>query len=304
MYRARWLSLISFAVSSVSAVPLLYGQQAIPHVSMPLTLSGSDLAPSESKWPTIWKSDLFSIYSTVPTSSLEPVAHKLELLPKQISKDLGIVLSRDIVRVVVLRNVEEYEWYLKKHFPNVPKRRALYVQNRSQSLVITYFHRDWIEDARHECTHALLHHSGIQLPLWLDEGLAEYFETDQSATWQHPVHSPAIRAQLRFGQVVQLEELEAMRYETLDAKGYRDAWSIVAFLLNQGADGRSALQAYLADLQKGTAAGFLSRRLSESTRLSWREQYTRFYQEPRSPVLEPARLDTARTETIRVVRDP
>jgi hypothetical protein len=83
---------------------------------------------------------------------------------------------------------------------------------------------------------------------------------------------------LRFGQIVQLEELEELRLETLDAKGYRDAWSVVAFLLNHGADGRNALQSYIGDLQKGTAAGFLSRRLSEETRKTWREQYTQFYQ--------------------------
>lgn len=304
MKRACRLSLLSIAVYASSPAMILLGQQASPSSHTFSTLSDSEISQSDTMWPTIWKSELFSIYSTVAAATLEPIASKLEPLPRQISEELGVSLRQDIVRVVVLRNVDEYEWYLKKHFPNVPKRRALYVQSRGQSLVITYFHRDWIEDARHECTHALLHQSGIQLPLWLDEGLAEYFETDHSISWQHPIHSPAIRAQLRFGQVVQLEELEAMRIETLDAKGYRDAWSVVAFLLNQGSDGRSAMQAYLADLQKGTAAGFLSRRLTESTRLAWREQYTRFYQEPRSPVSDTARNDTARNDTVRAFRDP
>ena len=32
------------------------------------------------------------------------------------------------------------------------------------------------EDLRHEATHALLHVAVGDLPLWLDEGLAEYFE--------------------------------------------------------------------------------------------------------------------------------
>lgn len=299
MKRARWLSLPCIAIYACSAAPFVLGQQASLLSDSPSIISDTDTTPPDTKWPTIRKSDLFSIYSTVAASTLEPVAQTLEPLPKHLSEELGIPLSQDVVRVVVLRNVDEYDWYLKKHFPNVPKRRALYVQNRGQSLVISYFHRDWIEDARHECTHALLHQSGIQLPLWLDEGLAEYFETDHSISWQHPIHSPAIRAQLRFGQVVQLEELEAMRFETLDAKGYRDAWSVVAFLLNQGADGRSALQAYLADLQKGTAAGFLSRRLNESTRLSWREQYTRFYQEQSL-----TRGDTARSQSVRAIQEP
>ncbi|AMV33865.1 hypothetical protein VN12_17180 [Pirellula sp. SH-Sr6A] len=267
MTRARWpWSLIVMIAFCLASRPLR-AQQGIPDLS---------------KWPTCCHYGSFAVYSTVAAANLHSVALKLEQLPKQIETELRVSLSSDAVRVVVLQNFDEYELYLTKHFPSVPKRRALFIQNRGQSLVITYFHSDWIEDARHECTHALLHQSGIQLPLWLDEGLAEYFETDHSDSWHHPIHGPAVRAQLRFGQIVQLEELEELRLETLDAKGYRDAWSVVAFLLNQGADGRSALQTYIGDLQKGTAAGFLSRRLSEETRRTWREQFIQFYQQPRA----------------------
>lgn len=269
----------------------------------PRLLWGQHEMPEPSKWSNCCQYGSFAIYSTVAAAKLHPVALKLEQLPKQIATELGVGLSSEVVRVVVLQNVEEYEWYLSRHFPSVPKRRALFIQNRGQSLVITYFHSDWIEDARHECTHALLHQSGIQLPLWLDEGLAEYFETDHSVSWQHPIHGPAVRAQLRFGQIVQLEELEELRLETLDAKGYRDAWSVVAFLLNQGADGRSALQIYIGDLQKGTAAGFLSRRLSEGTRRTWREQFIQFYQSPRAHLRENGVMEThAMNESARVSR--
>ena len=48
----------------------------------------------------------------------------------------------------------------------------------SERVVYTYSSPRLEEDLRHEATHALLRGSFGDLPLWLDEGLAEYFETD------------------------------------------------------------------------------------------------------------------------------
>ena len=44
-------------------------------------------------------------------------------------------------------------------------------------VVYTYSSPRLEEDLRHEATHALLRGGYGDLPLWLDEGLAEYFET-------------------------------------------------------------------------------------------------------------------------------
>jgi hypothetical protein len=206
------------------------------------------------------------------------MTHRLTTLPLEIEQELAIKLSNANIRLVVLANEAEFDQYLKKNFPGLPKRRALFVQNRGPGLVLTYMHSDWLTDARHECTHALLHASGIKLPLWLDEGLAEYFEVESTEKGAHPTHRHAVASQLRYGQVVQIEDFEqSQNATTLSPKEYRDAWSIVAFLLNHNNESKQALQAYIEDLRTGAAAGLLSRRLPAKSRGNWREDYLQYY---------------------------
>ena len=79
------------------------------------------------------------------------------------------------------------QWY-----PRVPYRRALFVKSGSRGRVFAYEHEDLAVDVRHESTHALLHASLPMVPLWLDEGLAEYFEVAESQrAFDHP-HSTAL----------------------------------------------------------------------------------------------------------------
>jgi hypothetical protein len=229
-------------------------------------------------WPSNWSTGDFLFHSTVHESILRKHIDRLVLLPKEIEKSLGIELRECSIRVVVLSNAHEYDRYVSLHFPKAPKRRALFLQHRGPGLVLTYFHEDWIEDARHECTHAILHANGIRLPVWLDEGLAEYFEREQIDRRIHPVHFPAVVSQLRYGQVVDLEEFEQQDH-VLDSKSYRDAWSVVAFLLHLNDESRQALQSFVQDRKTGAAAGLLSRRLSSDMRRHWRDRYVAFFKD-------------------------
>lgn len=231
-----------------------------------------------SSWPASWSDGWLQVHTTTTDSQLPEWTHRLTTLPIEIEQALAIKLANGNIRLVVLANETEFDHYLKKNFPGLPKRRALFVQNRGPGIVLTYMHPDWLTDARHECTHALLHASGIKLPLWLDEGLAEYFEVESSEKGSHPIHRYAVVSQLRYGQVVQIEDFEQSQNVTsLSPKEYRDAWSIVAFLLNHNDESKQALQVYIEDLRTGAAAGLLSRRLPAKSRSNWRDDYLQYY---------------------------
>lgn len=260
---------------------------------LPLTVRASSTSPPKQgtpsraegaifaqKWPFQWKVGGFRVHSTVSSDALRSASTQLLALPPQIEATLAIKLRPSEVHLVVLNDETEYEHYVKSHFPNLPSRRALYVQRRGMGVVITYFHADWLTDARHECTHALFHQSGIQLPLWLEEGISEYFENHTADRRFHPEHRPAIETQLRFGQIAQIADLEDNATTKLDAKGYRDAWGVVAFMIHHNDETRLALSNYINDLHRGTAAGYLSRRLSLDTRRNWRYHYEQFYTTP------------------------
>src|SRR5438034_4869221 len=77
---------------------------------------------------------------------------------------------------------------MRAKYPELPKRRAFFVaQPRSVGgaedlMVYTYWGERIQQDLRHELTHALLHSVLKDVPLWLDEGLAECYE--MPAAWK------------------------------------------------------------------------------------------------------------------------
>ena len=66
--------------------------------------------------------------------------------------------------------------YLTRNFPSVPSRRAFFLETDTRLAVYAHWSDRVAEDLRHEVAHGYLHSVVPGLPLWLDEGLAEYFE--------------------------------------------------------------------------------------------------------------------------------
>jgi len=115
---------------------------------------------------------------------------------------------------------------------------------------------------RHECTHALLHAWLPSVPLWLDEGLAEYFEAPREQRAAENPHHATLKNMIRGGQMPQLVELEEItELADMGRDEYRDAWAWVHFALHGPPSARAELLRYLADLEAGGDPGRLSDRL-------------------------------------------
>jgi hypothetical protein len=122
-------------------------------------------------------------------------------------------------------------------------------------------------DLRHECTHALLHSVLPVVPLWLDEGLAKYFEVPASErAFGHPYFNDLKwKWSLRLGMVRSIQSLEERdTLAELDAADYRYSWAWVHFMLHGPAPARAELVNYLACYQQSVPAGNLSTRLAQA----------------------------------------
>ena len=116
--------------------------------------------------------------------------------------------SEDPVEIYVLDDRNAFEHFLKFYFPELPPRRAFFLSQGRERVVYTFSSPRLEEDLRHEATHALLRGSFGDLPLWLDEGLAEYFESDLAqADAEHP---RPIAADIRGGWSPNLARLESI----------------------------------------------------------------------------------------------
>ena len=150
----------------------------------------------------------FQCVGQFPLATLEPVFGELPQLEHELERTLGLPPARDKIEIQLLADEESHRTLLAKLYPRVPYRRALYVQRDRRAAVYAYRHAELPVDLRHECTHALLHANLAMIPLWLDEGLAEYFEmpADQRA-FGHP-HLAALKWNLRLGMMRSVESLE------------------------------------------------------------------------------------------------
>ena len=175
---------------------------------------------------------------------------------------LAIQPASEPIELYLFRDKRSYDRYLKRHMPHVPYRRALYIKRQGPGQVFAYRSREFETDVRHECTHALLHAALPLVPLWLDEGLAEYFEAPSHHRAFDNPHLKTLRWNLRLGTVSKLEALE--KKATLSEMGlaeYRYSWAWVHFLLHGPREAHQELVNYLGDLQANTPPGLLSRRL-------------------------------------------
>ena len=141
-----------------------------------LTERGQPLVPTRHQLRT----GPFIIFSNFPMNDDPPAVHCLQALERDLKQHLDFQprADDDPVEIYVLDDRNAFAHFLKFYYPELPPRRAFFLAQGSQRVVYTYSSPRLEEDLRHEATHALLRGSFGDLPLWLDEGLAEYFETD------------------------------------------------------------------------------------------------------------------------------
>ena len=192
-----------------------------------------------------------------------PLFQDLIKLREDVADTLGIPLNSEQVTVYLFTNQEEYRNYLDMTYPGLPPRRAYFVGTPKELAVYTFWGDRIQEDLRHEFTHGLLHASLKTVPLWLDEGLAEYFEVAGSMPGQiNRDHASRLAAALNNGWKPDMKRLEQLeKVSQMQRVDYQEAWAWVHFMLNSTPDAREALLTYLSDLKTDSEPEVLSARL-------------------------------------------
>ena len=209
----------------------------------------------------------FIVYSNAPMPENPPAIRCLQDLERDVGKEMGLrpTTEEEPVEIYVLDNRQDFDHFLKFYYPELPSRRAFFLAKGTQRLVYTYASPKLEEDLRHEATHALMRGAFGDLPLWLDEGLAEYFETDLSRPDVERPRLDAIAADLRGKWSPNLERLESLTdIRQMTQRDYREAWSWVRLMLNGPEPGKSILMGYLSQSDRAEARSRLRPRLAEA----------------------------------------
>jgi hypothetical protein len=209
----------------------------------------------------------FIIQANFPLEPYEKLFAELPDLQRELSRTLGIPAAKKPIYVYLFAYDGEYRAYIKLHFPKVPYRPALFVVEGGQPEVYTFRKPELDVDLRHECTHALLHGVLPVVPLWLDEGIAKYFEVPAGQrAFDHPYFDDLKwKWSLRLGMVRSIESLEQRDdLSQMDSADYRFSWAWVHFMMHGPETAHQTLVRYLACYQQSTPPGKLSARLAET----------------------------------------
>lgn len=224
-------------------------------------VASSSAAWGQAQWPYERIAGTFRWHADFPLDK-PALLDELVDLQQELVTTLQISPAREPIHLMVFQKKKTYSEYLKRYFPSVPARRALYLKARGPGMVFAYRSDMLAIDVRHEATHALLHAALDVVPLWLDEGLAEYYEVEpEKRVYDHP-HLGTTRWEVRFGRQKPLDALEEVT--DLSAMGqaeYRRSWAWVHFILHGPPEAKDELARFLADIQAATPPGRLSARL-------------------------------------------
>ena len=214
-------------------------------------------------WTDVRVAGPFVCRADFPMQGLERLLGELAGLQNDLAANLGVRGPAESIELYLFRDEQSYRRYLAHYLPNMPYRRALFFKGEGPGKVLVHRGTDFEIDIRHECTHALLHSTLPMVPLWLDEGLAEYFELPPERRAHGNPYLRSIKWNVHFGLVPRLDKLEREGdFSKLDRNDYRNSWAWVHFMLLGPPEAKAELTQFLADIQASSPPGMLSERLA------------------------------------------
>ena len=213
----------------------------------------------------------YVFYHDFELDPADPLFASLEALPDQVYGELHLPPTNSIIQVFLFDTQERYERYMfaprSGRYRHLPSRRAYFITEphigggADELKVFTWMGDHLRTDLRHELTHALLNAVLKRVPLWLDEGLAGFFELPPGQDGINAQHLDALRRGPFQPDLARLEKFEQVKQ--MEKPEYREAWAWVHFMLRGDATARKVLLEYLQTLRTNPTPGPLHPRLAE-----------------------------------------
>jgi hypothetical protein len=257
--RYPWLLLLC-------CIPLLAGCELLQHFNQPTKPAGTEpIAGAPSKYEV--RVSQFVFISDVKIQRDQPIFKDLSNLREDVYRELRLPPSTTLVSVYLFEDKKTYDKFIKAKHPELPDRRAFFIAQPRRLggvedlLVYTYMSESTHQDLRHELTHAILHSVPLKnVPIWLDEGLAEYFELPTANAGINAKHLDTLRQPGTRFDLDRLEKLEEVNQ--MSPAEYRESWAWVHLMLRSTPQAKQALLGYLQDLRINPNPGPLRPRLA------------------------------------------
>lgn len=209
--------------------------------------------------------DQLVIFSDSPLPRNHRLLEELRTLRTVVSTKLALPISDEPIHVYLFPRADRFEAFMRSRHPELPLRRAFFVETDTRLSVYAYWGDRVAEDLRHEVVHGYLHAVVPHLPLWLDEGLAEYFEVPRGLAGFNRPHLDQLVGHMDANWVPNLKRLEQLQNTSeMTQAEYAESWAWVHFLLETSPANQQLLRDYLQRLIKSTPHAPLSDELERS----------------------------------------
>jgi hypothetical protein len=190
----------------------------------------------------------------------------LRALRETLKSTLALQPSNEPIHVYLFENESRFKTFLAKYYPDFPARRAFFIQHENSLAVYAHWGDRVAEDLRHEVAHGYLHASYPAIPLWLDEGLAEYFETPRGDAGLNRPHVALLSTLAsRDGWQPNLPRLEQFAsVSEMQQADYAESWAWVHLLLETIPPRRELLQNYLRNMRRDGSSEPLSAQVAQA----------------------------------------
>ncbi|HEY2827826.1 MAG TPA: DUF1570 domain-containing protein [Pirellulales bacterium] len=201
--------------------------------------------------------DQLVVHSNFELPSQHRLLQEINAERVDVSNKLNLPISDEKIHVYLFKEPQQFYEFIRQKYPNFPDRRAFFLETDTRLTVYAYWGDRVADDLRHEVCHGYLHSMVQNLPLWLDEGLAKYFEVPRGTHGLNTTLLSELTKQAKQGRWrPDIRRLESLRSPAdMTELDYAEAWAWVHWLLETDAAHKSLLQEYLADLRRtGTPA--------------------------------------------------
>ncbi len=214
--------------------------------------------------------DQLVIYSDFDLPRHHRLVEDLVARRHDVADRLQLPVSDEPIHIYLFDSADRYHRFMSREYPAFPYRRAFFVESDTRLTVYAYWGDRVAEDLRHEVTHGYLHTMVPGLPLWLDEGLAEYFEVPRGTRGINTAHVELLLQAI--GQrawAPDLARLEAIHDPSeMTQEHYAEAWAWVHWMLETAPPRLNLLREHLATTRTAGTAPPLSLPLHQAEPLS------------------------------------
>ncbi len=203
---------------------------------------------------------------TLPDGLHDKTLAAIEHIYERYRKDFGLDLhgTAEVNLYLFTRQADFQQWMNDRIGSSNPNYAGVFIPASNEVAVWRWSKEDddVAQTILHESSHVLLHQLSPASPVWLHEGLAQYFQTLKVQDNGRVVVSALPDAERRIQHWIDNQQLITMRqYLSLDDQAWRKmahelnaipytvAWGTTAFLMSKPV-GRSTLRQMLQDLEK------------------------------------------------------